>query len=103
MIALVRMVSGLVLWAAGFSVLYALHGLGCALGWTGSSVFGLTQIKALLIAVWLGLVAAHAGLIVWLLRYRESQIDRIGIANGWIGFFATMVGGFPVLAISSCV
>lgn len=103
MIAIMRMVSGLVLWTAGLSVLYALHGLGCALGWTGSSVFGLTQIKALLIAVWLGLVAAHAGLIVWLLRYRESQIDRIGIANGWIGFFATMVGGFPVLAISSCV
>lgn len=103
MIAIMRMVSGLVLWAAGFSILYALHGLGCALGWTGPSIFGLTQVKGLLIAAWLCLVAAQAGLIVWLLRYRESQMDRIGIANGWIGFFATVVGGFPVLAISSCL
>ena len=103
MIALVRMVSGLALWAVAFSLLYALHGLGCSLDWTEPSLFGLTQLKIGLIAVWGGLVLAQGALIVWLRRYRDTQIDLIAIAIGWIGLFATAVGGVPVLAISSCV
>ncbi len=103
MIALTRMVSGLALWAFGFSLLYALHGLGCSLGWTEPSLFALTRIKLLLIVAWSGLILAQAALIVWLRRYRGTQIDVIGIAIGWIGLFATVVGGFPILAISSCV
>ncbi|UVI39542.1 hypothetical protein [Qipengyuania spongiae] len=103
MIALVRMVSGLILWAGAFSVLYALHGLGCSLGWTDVVAFGLTQAKAALIATWGSLIVAHALLVAWLRRSRETQIDRIAIAIGWIGLFATLVGGFPVFAISSCV
>lgn len=103
MIALVRMVSGLVLWAASFSVLYALHGLGCSLEWTDVVAFGLAQVKAALIATWGGLIVAHGLLVVWLRRFRETQIDRIAIAIGWIGLFATLVGGLPVFAISSCV
>lgn len=103
MIALVRMVSGLILWAAAFSLLYALHGLGCSLEWTDVVTFGLTQAKAALIATWAGLILAHSILIAWLRRSRETRMDRIAITTGWIGLFATLVGGFPVFAISSCV
>ena len=50
MTALIRMISGLVLWSMAFAVLYALQGLGCARGWTDPAVFGLTQTKAVLLA-----------------------------------------------------
>ncbi|MCV0383956.1 MAG: hypothetical protein K5799_10955 [Erythrobacter sp.] len=103
MIALGRMVSGLALWAAAFVVLYSLHGLGCALGWAQVEMFGITRAKAILLGSWIVLIAAQLVLLVWLLRRRETQLDRIGIAIGWIGLAATIVTGVPILAISSCV
>lgn len=103
MIALVRMVSALVLWAVAFSVLYALHGLSCSLGWTNVVAFGLTQAKALLLAVWVFLIGTQGLLLLWLLRQRETQMERIGIAIGWIGLGATIITGVPILAISTCV
>lgn len=103
MIALCRMVSGLALWAAAFVVLYSLHGLGCAIGWAQGEMFGITQAKAILLGSWAVLITAQLVLLAWLLRRRETQLDRIGIAVGWIGLAATIVTGVPILAISSCV
>ncbi|WP_066846502.1 hypothetical protein [Croceicoccus marinus] len=101
--ALTRMVSGLVLWAAAFSILYALHGFGCSLGWTGPSLFGVTQVKVLLLAVWGILIVTHGLLMLWLLKQHETQMERIGIAIGCIGLGATISTGMPILAIPSCV
>ena len=95
MTALIRMISGLVLWSMAFAVLYALQGLGCARGWTDPAVFGLTQTKA-------GLIALQVVLLLWLLRRRDTQMERIGIAIGWIGLGATVITGLPILAISTC-
>lgn len=103
MTALVKMVSGLIAWAVSFSVLYALHGLGCARGWEGEVAFGLTQARALLLVTWILLIAVHCVLLVWLRQHRDTQMQRIGIAIGWIGLGATIVTGVPILAISSCV
>ncbi|WP_228242310.1 hypothetical protein [Porphyrobacter sp. GA68] len=103
MTALIKMVSGLIAWAVSFSVLYALHGLGCALGWTEQAVPGLTQARVVLLVTWILLIAAHGVLLVWLLRSCATQMQRIGVAIGWIGLGATIVTGLPILAISSCV
>lgn len=103
MTALIKMVSGLIAWAVSFSVLYALHGLGCARGWEGEVAFGLTQARALLLVVWALLIGAHVLLLLWLQRHRDTQMQRIGITIGWIGLGATIVTGVPILAISSCV
>ena len=102
MTALIRMISGLVLWSMAFAVLYALQGLGCARGWTEPAVFGLTQTKAVLLAVWAGLIASQVVLLLWLMRRRDTQMERIGIAIGWIGLGATVITGLPILAISTC-
>ena len=102
MTALIRMISGLVLWSIAFAVLYALQGLGCARGWTDPAVFGLTQTKAVLLAVWAGLIASQVVVLLWLMRRRDTQMERIGIAIGWIGLGATVITGLPILAISTC-
>ena len=103
MTALVRVVSGLVLWAVDFSTLYALHGLGCSSGWTGSGTFGLSWAKLLLLAVWISLIGTHCILLRWLVRRKDTQMERIGIAIGWIGLGATVVTGAPIVVVSSCV
>jgi len=101
--ALIRMVSGLVLWAMAFSTLYAFHGLGCSLGWTGSGAFGLSWAKMLLLATWISLIGTHCILLRWLVRRKDTEMERNGIAIGWIGLGATVVTGAPILVVSSCV
>ncbi len=103
MIALIRMISGLAVWAVAFSGLYALHGLGCSLNWTGQAPFGLTWTQASLLAMWGLMILVHGLLIAWLLKQPNGLMDRIGIAIGWIGLGATVFTGLPMLAISSCL
>ncbi|MAF29772.1 MAG: hypothetical protein CL820_16935 [Croceicoccus sp.] len=102
-IALLRMISGIVLWAAAFSTLYALHGLNCSFDSTGEGPFGLVTGRALLLATWASLLVAHAFLVAWLLRRHSTLLDRIGIALGWIGLGATIITGVPILMISICI
>ncbi len=103
MIELVRLVSGLVLWAIAFSTLYALHGLGCSLGWSKQVVFGLSQSRMLLLAAWILFVAIQCGLLRRMARQKETHLDWMARAIGWIGLVATLVTGLPIIAISSCV
>lgn len=103
MTALVRMISGLLLWAVAFSTVYALHGLGCSLGWNEPGIFGLSRAKILLLSSWITLIGAHCILLRWLVRRNETLLERIGVAIGWIGLGATVVTGAPILVVSNCV
>ncbi len=97
----VRALLGPLLWAAAFSGVYALHGLGCALGWPGQSTPVGPLHSVVLIGVWLCALMA-AGLILWTSLAglgREARIARLG---GWIGLVATGLTLFPVLGVSSC-
>lgn len=93
--------AGPTLWAAVFTGVYSLHGLGCALGWPGFPLGPLSLHRTVMVAAWIaGLMAASA----LLLRApaggkRESVIVRMGL---WIGFIATLFTLAPLLAASSC-
>ncbi len=58
MIALLRMSAGLIGWAIAFCLLYALHGIGCASGWAITPVMGASLHRVVLLAAWIGSVAA---------------------------------------------
>jgi len=96
---LALLISGPMLWAFLFSLIYALHGWACA---GNSGPEGLDgAARALLIGVWvLGLIAfipllrlAPSG------RERYQRLPRMGV---WIGLAATLVTLFPVTVITSC-
>ena len=96
---LALLISGPMLWAFLFSLIYALHGWACA---SGSGPEGLdVGVRMLLIGVWvLGLIA-----FIPLLRLapsgqeRHQRLPRMAI---WIGLAATIVTLFPVTVITSC-
>jgi hypothetical protein len=104
MIALLRAVSGLIGWAAAFTMLYAVQGLSCALGWDGVQVLGISAARILLTLIYLAWLAALAGLF-WVLRRRAKSGDlltRLGPACAVIGFVSTLYTGFPVLTTTTC-
>lgn len=103
MIAIVRMVSGLMLWAFAFSALYAINGVVCCRAWSGWGLFHGDQARLVLLVTWAAFLAGHGALIVWLNRHSGAPLDRIAWAIGWIGLASTVVTGLPILTISSCV
>ncbi|WP_114966541.1 hypothetical protein [Alkalilacustris brevis] len=98
---LARSLAGPMIWAVTFSVVYALHGAGCALGWDGVSAGPVSLHRAALVGSWaLGLIAGAA----LLLRLPASGGVQSGLprAGAWTGLVATLFTLFPVLVISSC-
>jgi ABC-type uncharacterized transport system involved in gliding motility auxiliary subunit len=76
MALVVKVLAGLVLWGAGFSILYALHGLGCGLGWTDLAIGPLTLLQAVLVGTWLALRAMAAARVAWYLwRSRTAPAE----------------------------
>lgn len=105
MIALLRAVAGLIGWAAAFSMLYAVQGLACALGWDEAPVAGISVARMVLILVYVGWV----GLLGWLCWYLRPQGDRrdllawLALASAVIGLASTLYTGMPVLATRTCI
>lgn len=96
---LAHLISGPMLWAFMFSLVYALHGWACA-GESGPE--GLTSAaRMLLIVVWvLGLVA-----FIPLLRMTPTGAElhhRLPRMAAWTGLAATAITLFPVAVITSC-
>lgn len=105
MIALLRAVSGLIVWAVAFSALYGLQGLGCALGWDAIMVGPLQLGRAALIALWLGFLALHSWMI-WHFAVQDpvgTFLSRMAVAIAIIGWVATIYTGVPVVITSMCV
>ena len=97
-----RALIGPCLWAVAFTVVYALHGVGCAQAWPSVA----TPVGSLHHVV---LIAAYgvALLITWLALLKvprgegvKAQVIAVG---GLIGFGGTLLTLFPVLGVSSCL
>lgn len=96
MIALLRMNAGLILWAVGFSLIYAVHGVGCAAAasWVGP----------VMRTIWLMILGLHVALLLWLYRVdRGTGLDRIGVWTAVAGAGATLITGLPVALPTSCL
>ncbi|PZN93105.1 MAG: hypothetical protein DCF31_13640 [Alphaproteobacteria bacterium] len=105
MSALLRVLAGLIGWAAGFSILYGLHGIACARGWSAVDV-GLLDLQRLVLGLaWLGGVAAIA---VWtLVTWRTPPgamplLDRLALGSAIAGLFAMIVSGVPIVMTDPC-
>jgi len=109
--SLLAMMSGLIVWASCFVVLYVALSLGCRYGIPDFSAAGLPGLVWVLALLWLAHLAllgcmAHA---TWR-RYRASgQASpayrfalRSTLALHVVGFLATVVIGFPVLMMPPC-
>ncbi|WP_431470826.1 hypothetical protein [Sphingosinithalassobacter sp. LHW66-3] len=103
MIALLRAVSGLIVWAVAFSALYGLQGLVCAAGWQATRLGPLSLGRAMLVLLWLGFLA----LLAWMSwRFAHGSRDFLGllaIGLALVGLVATAYTGAPVLAGSICL
>lgn len=98
---LLRACLGPTVWAVAFTVVYALHGTGCAREWTEV----LTPLGSLHHVVLIGafLVALVAAVWVWWAVPRGEGIKHTIIAaGGWIGVAGVLLTLFPVLGVSSC-
>ncbi|MBC9205420.1 hypothetical protein IBL26_01125 [Roseomonas aerophila] len=103
MMLLARASAGLIFWAFGFSVLYGLHGIGCAYGWPSTEVGGGNLFRWVMVASWLLLCAGGAALI-WLAKAAPSGLERrLSLTSAVVGCAATFVTGLPVAVTSACV
>ncbi|MFN3936690.1 MAG: hypothetical protein ACK4KW_03830 [Gemmobacter sp.] len=93
--------AGPMLWAVVFSAVYALHGTGCALGWTGVQTPVGNLHRSAMLAVWLAGLVLHAGLFRLMPagRGRAAFVARTG---AWIGLASSVFTLFPVAVTTSC-
>ena len=109
--ALLVMIAGLAIWGLAFNVLYGLQALGCALGWNLVPFGPMSFHRAVLVGVLAAFVGVH-GLTIkrihdWraataMVDGRERLVTTASISNAWIGLFATLATGGPVLALTVC-
>lgn len=96
-----RALAGPTLWAALFSLVYALHGTGCNLGWTGRTAPVGDLHHFAMWAAWGAGIALH--LALFRLIPAEAGRQRTIISAGvWIGLVASLFTLFPVIAVSTC-
>jgi len=98
MIGLLRACTGLIVWAAVFSLLYAVEGLGCAQGWTTGA------LRAVLVAIW-GASLAGLGWLAWRWwpKRGEALVDWTAGVIAIVGFVSILWTGFPVATLSACI
>lgn len=101
--AIGRMVAGLVLWAIVFTVLYALHGVGCERGWAQGQLLGVSLHRAVLIAVWILGTATGLALALAVDWHRERMTERIGYWMAWTGVVSIFASGLPVAVVPDCL
>lgn len=97
-----RALAGPILWAAMFSLVYALHGAGCNLGWQGRPVLGTDWHHMAMWLAWGAGLVGH-GLILWLLPQGTGRPRQLIVLGGWIGLVSTAATLFPVIATSTCL
>ena len=96
-----RALLGPLWWAFAFAAIYALHGLGCALGWTALPAPVWDLHRFVLLSGWL-LSLAIGLLIVRAMPDDKSTAGAIARAGAWIGLVSVLLTLFPVLNLSSC-
>ncbi len=104
MTALLRAVSGLIVWAMAFSSLYALQGLACALGWDRVAFAGVSVVRLGLVVLYTGWTSALLWLC-WHLYPQNSHRDflsQLAFSCAIIGLCSTIYTGLPVLTTTLC-
>ncbi len=105
MIALLRVLAGLIGWAAGFSILYGLHGIACARGWSAVNIGPLDLQRLVLGLAWIGSVAAIAVWTLFTIRTPPGAmplLDRLAFGSAIAGLFAMLVSGVPIVVTDPC-
>lgn len=100
---LARASAGLTLWAVGFCLLYALHGLGCARGWNSMSLAGGTLFVWMLGSVWFLLCCGGIGVLWWSWNRLAGFERRLACASAFAGLAGTAITGAPIVLISACL
>ena len=102
---LARLLAAPLLWLAGFSAVYGLHGAGCGLGWFGIEVFASSLHRLALVGAWLALLVAQV-LALLVLRRRSPEgspaLHHASIVLGWTALAAALWTLFPVALLSTC-
>lgn len=85
----ILLLSGFVLWAAAFALIYMVQATGCRLGWDGIDLFGfITLHRTVLVAVYFAACGLH---LVLVLAFERSFV-------GAYGSFAHQAGRILALA-----
>ncbi len=105
MMWLARALLGLGIWATGFSLVYALHGTGCARGWPEVALAGGVDQHAA--ALWAGWLATLAAGLILLLRMPRVSAEAglrhwLPRAGALMGVGATLFTLLPVALATSC-
>ncbi|WP_410217366.1 hypothetical protein [Paracoccus sp. (in: a-proteobacteria)] len=101
MIWLLRALAGPILWGALFSLVYALHGTGCNLGWTERPVLFSDLHHMAMWAAWIAGLVLHVILVVTM-PTGDGVTRRIITLGSWIGLVASAFTLFPVVVTSTC-
>lgn len=99
---LLRASGGLLLWAASFSLLYALQGLSCALRWGQIPMPPGTVSSWVLIMTW-SIFILIASLWIHKASRLAVGIERqLALSSAIIGLVAIVITGSPVLTNAPC-
>ncbi|WP_157265684.1 hypothetical protein [Azohydromonas aeria] len=106
---LLRALAGLFGWAASFTLVYGLHGLGCARGWHLVALGPTDRHRAVLVATWFACLLL-LGLLALRTRRAEAGaappqrlLARLARTSAWVGFVATAFSLVSVVTASSCL
>ena len=99
-----RILLPLLIWLAGFSAIYALQGLGCALGWADAA--WLSPHRLALLAAWGIVVLAQIVLLLGYLNPRLAAaspvIQQAAVISAWVGLAAALWTLQPIVTTSAC-
>lgn len=101
---LLRILIAPLVWLAAFSAVYALQGLGCAIGLDQAILAGVPLLRAGLIFTWLLVITVQVGIFLWLER-TTPVLDwsfKISRATAGVALVAAIWALFPVTVISVC-
>jgi len=101
-----RLLLPLLIWLASFSAIYGLHGVGCALGWAGVEIGGLSLFRWALLAAWLAAILVQVALLLALrgARYAAPSpfLRWTSVAGAWVALVAVLWTLHPVAVLSTC-
>ena len=101
-----RILLPLLVWLAGFSAVYALQGLGCALGWAEAGAAWLSPHRLALLGAWGIVVLAQIVLLLGYLNPRlaaaSPAIQQAAVIIAWVGLVAALWTLQPIVTTSAC-
>jgi len=100
---LARVSAGLIVWAFGFLLLYAFHGLGCARGWHNVPMFGKTVFDWIMIATWIIPAIGCFAIARQALRVSSGFERRLAFSLAIAGLVGILITGAPVVIAAACV